>query len=1285
MKNIGKGKDAVRSYNANKKRDNNNEDESINFSKKLRPSTQHEETLEMNQETQLNEIQEQQEHYEQFINGDVDIHGQAEITDSSDELNLDYEYSSTVKLQNPTFNMKSTSLYYADKLQHFWEVGVRETKDYLYEGSRIPIASFARGFSKLLDDIQVPENSHSKLLNFMHNSFGDVVNLPLSFIKNKEKKVEFRSDDSSDDENSLDSFDTDDLNDNETVAVANLTKFANEPPRVIGFDQCVNDCCVFAGSQNTKEFTCPKCSHPRFQPCSRSSCYGQSSTVCKHLLDDGVAIKKLWYRPILMLILDLLKTPHFLTVLNYERKRLNGDDEFYSDLLDGAIPQRHLKEMRAKFRNYELKDSSAHGNIISVTLLFSEFYDGVQLFKRKYANFWPLCISIMNLPPACRGKIGIGLFLMALYSGKHVNAEQFLMVDCFCEELCMLHDGIERTINGQRYFIQARLIYHILDTKAAEPILAVQSWSNARNACALCRLISGTHNSVKTCFFGHRRLLPSNHYLRYFGQSGKCCPTGFYCPESKHSWFSETFVSHDRPITLLQQLREVKNKQFPRGRMELCTPCEGPEETAATILKFMSSDTEEYEWNHKGLFRFDDFVNKESEKPNQTLKSLKSFLFYRHFDLREFKQYSRITSLQHLADAMKARDLNKNWVKGTKKNVHGIQDVWAFDRLPYSDIATQVDWPVVHAITGIEGLFNRLLFGEEKLSEAKNKAKPKEKNIKDLNEKSCKSKISNNSTEEELKPKMSIPPYRPEESPWEASSDDKNKCRAWLSCLLFPSGLNDDSWDLRSIISSKNELQRTKMNQKLKVYTCFMGVIMYNFRTVPDPFHWFFLMFANDFARLQQNMILKEDVVQLSNDIIETVCLTEGLFPSGVCTSQMHQLIHLAPMIYNFGPPIGISEFPGERAVGNVKRRKTKGNTGGRSFDKRIFIKQTDKELRILRGFYKQAVSADPKAMNNERCFKLYPDGRLFYNSRPFGMGKRESASVSKRNYNKRFTDHELEGFLSALLKEVRKYDDEKDLQKSSTFHRLHCLFTLRYKRTYSFSSWVKAVAADTLIVDDADLISLTKQLVQTDIVYFKNAFIYGLKMRGRGSNFRETIPPTKDALKKYHGTFTDIRDFWSQKVHYSSWCKFSQKETNKDQYYYGIINAFTQVTLNDTLLNQIMLASISAMKFTTTNKPHCLELVDVDAFCPNTMFVVLSDILPTSVATIPLDDTQLPMATRRTLIPIDLTAKQITFYSKHLTQNDYKLNKFVMILLHPEKLSMKPANTAFQQFLFEE
>jgi len=218
-------------------------------------------------------------------------------------------------------------------------------------------------------------------------------------------------------------------------------------------------------------------------------------------------------------------------------------------------------------------------------------------------------------------------------------------------------------------------------------------------------------------------------------------------------------------------------------------------------------------------------------------------------------------------------------------------------------------------------------------------------------------------------------------------------------------------------------------------------------------------MFTDDMKRLQQSKILKEDVVQLSNDIIETVCIAEGIFPSSLITAQMHQLIHMAPMIYKIGPPMGVSEFAGERALGVVKRRKTDGHTGGRSFDKRICVSQVEKEVRVLREFYKEAVSAKPLDLNNERVFNLDENGVLHYTDRPFGMGKKECSKKLLRKDNITLTDHELEYFLEALLEELDKYDDI-ELQ-SSTLHQLHVVYLLSdaHKTSVSFHIWLKEFA----------------------------------------------------------------------------------------------------------------------------------------------------------------------------------------------------------------------------------
>ena len=71
-------------------------------------------------------------------------------------------------------------------------------------------------------------------------------------------------------------------------------------------------------------------------------------------------------------------------------------------------------------------------------------------------------------------------------------------------------------------------------------------------------------------------------------------------------------------------------------------------------------------------------------------------IFCRHLDYRP----QRITTEEHMISALEARELNKTslllkeFYDGAqlfKKKVHieGIQDVWAFDRLPNADLTTK--------------------------------------------------------------------------------------------------------------------------------------------------------------------------------------------------------------------------------------------------------------------------------------------------------------------------------------------------------------------------------------------------------------------------------------------------------------------------------------------------------------------------------------------------------------------------------------------------------------------
>jgi hypothetical protein len=140
-------------------------------------------------------------------------------------------------------------------------------------------------------------------------------------------------------------------------------------------------------------------------------------------------------------------------------------------------------------------------------------------------------LSILNLPPPYRIKLGVGMFLLTVFNGNYGSiAEEFLLEKCLTDELDKLYAGILITLEGKNYFLQARLIMHVWDTKAVEKQLKCKC-TGSYPGCMFCSdmygfLIAESNNLI--VFPGHRGLLEEDHYLRKFGQSQKCCPKYYF-------------------------------------------------------------------------------------------------------------------------------------------------------------------------------------------------------------------------------------------------------------------------------------------------------------------------------------------------------------------------------------------------------------------------------------------------------------------------------------------------------------------------------------------------------------------------------------------------------------------------------------------------------------------------------------------------------------------------------------------------------------------------------------
>lgn len=1270
---------------------------------------------------------------------------------------------SAIQQRIPSFDIKKLAKHLTIISNKFSFVPADNSNFLKHDEGNVRKGTFARALHDWSLDYNVPRDGVDAFMNIIYHTFKGY-ELP-AVVKKQGPKKQFRTleefkqlislNNKSDDElvvegleaddASVDTDDADEIDENASLCTDDLTtsvvkatihEYSQKPTRYVGVDQCMCDGYVYAGDNN-QLFQCPECQVDRFRPCTRTLCPRKGYSDCEHLRSadgDGIAHKKLFYRPLLVLISDLLKTPYFLSSLRYERiQEISHHPHHsvgYSDLMDGDAVKHHLSIMHSRFKTWRNSKPDRLNNSEEVSLVLSEFYDGGQLFKSKTTNFWILMTQILNLPPTFRGKLGIGMFLSAIYSGKHLEAEKFLFTDMYCEELRLLNDGTELNLNGKKYFIQARLILHTLDTKALEAVLGLQSVGMALFGCPLCRSVTGVQDGAKCVYIGHRQLLPQHSYLRFLGQSGKCCPNGFYDNDKsynnnetyEHGMESFSIEDHIGYATIRSSMQNgmiklnkgstkrkysntigddeeldmcrtevwetVRKATGTKHLLQFCLPCDGNKKREDAIKKFLFvEDTLKYYWSNKPELWDPSIHNKST--------GLRKYLIYRHFDLRPYKPYSRVKYSDHLENAIIAKGLNENNKTQSKKHSKGIQDVWCFDRLPYADSAQQVTWPLLHAVTGVIKLLINTMLGVKEVKESiinqtyadqiinggiindssdDDDNNDDDKSNKEVNNDSSSTIHLSKSQKMKLQKEMKqakFYSYRPLHSksgqnPFVCTTADKKRCREWLQCIILPKGLGDDSWDMRKfIINDKNLIPGfMKMNQRLKLVSCFWDFIVFAMHGVEDQYKLFYKMVGVNLRKLQSNYFSLEDVEKLSRDIEEMVCIWEGLLPLKTCTFILHELIDLAPFIKNFGPPMGVSEYPGERAVGTLISRKLKCNAGGESYENLIVDRHIQYELRKLKKFY----SKNDLSELNGACTYL-DSGKCIYNGERYSLSKPESQTCQKKNSFVTLTDYELDLLVDTLLMEVeRKYGiDNRDLCiEKSVVYNLECKRrSMKQSTKIGISDWLRIVFENKEEGFSIDEVRVAQNILSFQPSYFQNAIISGLEFQSRGSWQRETKAPKQscygsEKLIVQGSRYSELQYSFREKVNNSSWCILKQQTSRK---LYAQINTFFQIQIGDASLDGHLVASVTCRNHSIIPKTNLVNISRIGSLNVDTVFVSLLDIYPSRVATI-------PFTKNWKAIKVRARTEFISTYST--SSRDAELKELIMFTLHPERLSFR-------------
>ena len=267
---------------------------------------------------------------------------------------------------------------------------------------------------------------------------------------------------------------------------------------ILEFDVCINSCVVFSGEHSTSWY-CPNCNSLRFTYCKKCRYQGKRKYECKCI--DRIPVKTVSYRPIKALIINLMNYESFRKLIDYEYFDMNlyfDRNQKHWDIKTSTVYKQNYNEMKKKFNDFNNSETDKN-KYKMINIMISQFYDGCAIYRNKISSFHPLIITILNLPPNYRYKMGVGMFTLSIFSSNSKSiVEDFLFNNLYVEELMSLNDGFAYQISDEinkkdlYFFIQVRQIQGIFDTIAAQDKLKIQS-SGSLAGCGLCN--SGKGNN----------------------------------------------------------------------------------------------------------------------------------------------------------------------------------------------------------------------------------------------------------------------------------------------------------------------------------------------------------------------------------------------------------------------------------------------------------------------------------------------------------------------------------------------------------------------------------------------------------------------------------------------------------------------------------------------------------------------------------------------------------------------------------------------------------------------
>jgi hypothetical protein len=416
-------------------------------------------------------------------------------------------------------------------------------------------------------------------------------------------------------------------------------------------------------------------------------------------------------------------------------------------------------------------------------------------------------------------------------------------------------------------------------------------------------------------------------------------------------------------------------------------------------------------------------------------------------------------------------------------------------------------------------------------------------------------------------------------------------------------------------------------------------------------------MFGADIRKVMSLRIKKDSIIQLQTDVIESVCVWEAIFPVKENSFQLHELIHLVHSIQFFGSPAILNDLSGERSLQAMKKIKKLTNPGGTSFERMVFRRHMFRERIKMECFYAEPINKSVSGAPNHHTKVIFdPYSRvLTYKSFSFHIFEDKNESFQ---CDEPLSAFEINNLVKVLLREVQKcfhWDEEKCL--TSPLYRI--------SKFSGYDIFAKFQNVLKTPVYSEDISRLADEFLNMKPISHRKAVVYGVPFKGRGINCRETELPSDIWYGAQSNNKTRKHCLkWFDKKEYSSWCRFSQKSKPNSQNVsrYGQINAFFKLNISDPVLNGLLIASITAYKFGSSEG---LDTVLYNGAIDATKFFVsLQDIYPTQVATIPFTEEHYALSRRFS----GKYGKFVRYFGKNA-----EIKYYVMIIMQPENLSLFP------------